>query len=131
MKTAADFWAFSKAGRALADLHINYETVDPYPVQYHGGNLLIDSLGAEDFRVQQMKFAKGKNGEKHDKSTVIYNHKITMTGIPVEAYNYVVNGKPALEWVMERQAVSEHKDSGIVNDAKPKSPAFRTSIEVT
>lgn len=117
VKTAADFWAFSKAGRALADLHINYETVDPYPVQYQGGNLLIDSLGAEDFRVQQMKFAKGKNGEKHDKSTVIYNHKITMTGIPLEAYNYVVNGKPALEWVMERQAVSEHKDSGIVNDA--------------
>jgi predicted helicase len=117
VKTASDFWAFSKAGRALADLHINYETVDPYPVQYQGGNLLIDSLSAEDFRVQQMKFAKGKNGEKHDKSTVIYNHKITMTGIPVEAYNYVVNGKPALEWVMERQAVSEHKDSGIVNDA--------------
>ncbi len=117
VKTAADFWAFSKAGRTLADLHINYETVDPYPVQYQGGNLLIDSLCAEDFRVQQMKFAKGKNGEKHDKSTVIYNHKITMTCIPVEAYNYVVNGKPALEWVMERQAVSEHKDSGIVNDA--------------
>ncbi|MCB6185089.1 DEAD/DEAH box helicase family protein [Leeia sp. TBRC 13508] len=117
VKTAADFWAFSKAGRALADLHINYETVDPYPIQYQGGNLLINSLTAEDFRVQQMKFAKGKNGEKHDKSTVIYNHKITMTGIPVEAYNYVVNGKPALEWVIERQAVSEHKDSGIVNDA--------------
>lgn len=117
VKTAADFWAFSKAGRALADLHINYESVDPYPVQYQGGNLLIDGLSGEDFRVQQMKFAKGKNGEKHDKSTVIYNHKITMTGIPVEAYNYVVNGKPALEWVMERQAVSEHKDSGIINDA--------------
>lgn len=117
MKAAADFWAFSKAGRALADLHINYESVDPYPVQYEGGNLLIDSLGAEDFRVQQMRFAKGRNGERHDKSTVLYNHKITMTGIPVEAYNYVVNGKPALEWVMERQAVSEHKDSGIVNDA--------------
>ncbi len=117
VKIAADFWAFSKAGRALADLHINYETVDPYPVQYQGGNLLIDSLSAEDYKVQQMKFAKGKNGEKHDKSTVIYNHKITMTGIPTEAYNYVVNGKPALEWVMERQAVSEHKDSGIVNDA--------------
>lgn len=134
VKTAADFWAFSKAGRALADLHINYEKVDPYPVQYQGGNLLIDSLGAEDFRVQQMKFAKGKNGEKQDKSTIIYNHKITMTGIPVEAYNYVVNGKPALEWVMERQAVSEHKDSGIINDANlwatetMKDPAYSLKL---
>lgn len=117
VKTASDFWAFSNAGRALADLHINYETVDPYPVQFEGGNLFIGNLGPEDYRVQQMKFAKGKGGEKYDKSTVIYNHKITMTGIPVEAYEYVVNGKPALEWVMERQAVSEHKDSGIVNDA--------------
>ena len=40
-----------------------------------------------------------------------------MTGIPLEAYDYVVNGKPAIEWVMERQAVTTDKDSGIVNDA--------------
>jgi len=47
----------------------------------------------------------------------INNHKITMTGIPVEAYNYIVNGKPALAWVMERQGVRTDKASGIVNDA--------------
>ena len=47
----------------------------------------------------------------------IYNHAITIRDIPLEAYDYVVNGKPALEWVMERQGVSTHKDSGIVNDA--------------
>ena len=52
-----------------------------------------------------------------DKSTVIYNGNITMTGIPLEAYDYVVNGKPALEWVMERQCVKTDKASGIVNDA--------------
>ena len=40
-----------------------------------------------------------------------------MTGIPLEAYDYVVNGKPALEWVMERQAIAKDKASGIVNDA--------------
>ena len=64
-----------------------------------------------------MKFAKGKDGEKYDKTTVIYNSNITMTKIPLAAYEYVANGKPALEWVMERQAVTTHKDSGIVNDA--------------
>lgn len=117
VKTAADFWKFSKAGRDLAELHINYEQVAPYPVEIEGGALLLESFGADDYQVQQMKFAKGKNGEKHDKSRVIYNHKITMAGIPLDAYNYVVNGKPALEWVMERQAISEHKDSGIINDA--------------
>lgn len=35
----------------------------------------------------------------------------------INTSEYVVNGKPALEWVMEWQAVTKHKDSGIVNDA--------------
>jgi predicted helicase len=112
VKTASDFWAFSRAGRKLADLHLDYETVPCHPVEYEGGALLINGLDDADFRVAQMKFAS-----KVDKSRVVYNHKITMTGIPLEAYAYVVNGKPALEWVMERQAITTHKDSGIVNDA--------------
>ena len=112
VKTFLDFQAFSVAGRKLADLHIGYESVKPYPVEIEGGALLLSSFGDADYRVTQMKFPS-----KTDKTRVIYNHKITMTGIPLEAYDYVVNGKPALEWVMERQAVTTHKDSGIVNDA--------------
>ena len=54
---------------------------------------------------------------KTDKSNVTYNHKITMSNIPLEAYEYIINGKPALEWVMERHSVSIHKDSEIKNDA--------------
>ncbi len=115
VKKASDFWAYSQAGRDLAELHINYETVEPYPVNFAGGELFMDDFSDADYRVEQMKF--GKKGKETDKSTVIYNHKITMTHIPLEAYEYVVNGKPALEWVMERQAVTKHKESGIVNDA--------------
>lgn len=117
VKKAADFWTFSQAGRDLAELHLNYETVQPYPVEFNGGKLAIDMLQDKDFYVTKMRFAKGTGTEKHDKTSVIYNEKITMTGIPLEAYDYVVNGKPALEWVMERQGVSTHKESGIVNDA--------------
>jgi predicted helicase len=112
VKKAADFWTFSKAGRELAEWHINYETVTPYAVSFAGGNMALKLLDDADFRVTQMKFAS-----KADKTTVVYNNKITMTDIPLEAYDYVVNSKPALEWVMERQAVTTHKDSGIVNDA--------------
>lgn len=117
--TAADFWAFSKAGRTLADLHINYETQAMYQVDYVGGGLLLDTLEDKDFRVEKMKFAKSssKAAGKDDKTSIIYNSKITITGIPLEAYEYVVNGKPAIEWVMERYGVSTHKDSGIVNNA--------------
>lgn len=112
VKKFADFQAFSTAGRRLADLHINYETVAPYQVDIEGGALLLADFTDADYRVTQMKFAS-----KADKTRVVYNRKITMSGIPLEAYDYVVNGKPALEWVMERQAVTTHKDSGIVNDA--------------
>ncbi|WP_375672863.1 type ISP restriction/modification enzyme, partial [Bartonella sp. AA16SXTY] len=67
------------------------------------------------YRVEAMKFS-GKRGAI-DKSTVIYNANITMQNIPLEAYDYVVNGRPALEWVMERQVVKTDKASGLVNDA--------------
>lgn len=112
VKTAGDFWAFSKAGRKLADLHVNYETVEKYPLQIEGGGLLLTDA---DYRVEKMK--PGKNGKDKDLTTLIYNDKITVKGIPLEAYEYVVNGKPALDWVVERQCVKTDKDSGIVNDA--------------
>jgi predicted helicase len=116
VRLAADFWAFSKAGRALGDLHVGYESVKPYPVEFELAKP-YEEFTVADYRVTQMKFAKGTNGEKYDKATVIYNPFITITGIPLEAYDYIVNGKSALEWVMERQAVTTHKESGIVNDA--------------
>lgn len=59
----------------------------------------------------------GKKGKDKDLSTLHYNDKITLKGIPLEAYDYVVNGKAALDWVVERQCVKTDKDSGIVNDA--------------
>ena len=112
VKKAEDFWAFSKAGRDLAHWHLNYETVDPYKATLDTGSTPYSQLTAEDFYVEKMKFVK-----KGEKGTVIYNKRVTIKDIPLEAYDYVVNGKPALEWVMERQGVSTHKDSGIVNDA--------------
>lgn len=120
VKTFADFMAFSQAGRALAEWHLNYETITlPSNVKLVSElkSLRITPqqvLGGEDedFYVTKMKFAK-----KGDKTKVIYNGKITIDNIPLEAYDYVVNGKPALEWVMERQAVTTDKKSGITNDA--------------
>ena len=107
VKTTADFWAFSQAGRALAELHLNYETVEPYPLAGFTPN-----LPDADYRVEKMRYGKDK-----DKTTLHYNAKITLTGIPLAAYDYVVNGKPALDWVVERQCVKTDKASGIVNDA--------------
>lgn len=117
VKNAADFWVFVEAGRKLGDLHCDYETADPYPVTFVRGDTSLAAPSDPEafYRVEQMKFA-GKRPNL-DKTTVIYNANITVSGIPLEAYDYVVNGKPAIEWVIERQCVKTDKASGIVNDA--------------
>lgn len=132
VKSFDDFMAFSKAGRELADLHLNYETVDMYMGVNFETNLTNLKLATSqqwvkskledgDFYVRQMKHPKIKNPDtgkaENDLTKIIYNGHITVAGIPVEAYDYVVNGKPAIEWVIERQAVTTDKDSGITNDA--------------
>ncbi|MHB8408997.1 MAG: DEAD/DEAH box helicase [Acidiferrobacterales bacterium] len=112
VQTASDFWAFSQAGRKLAELHLNYETAELYPLNIKTS---AKSLTNADYRVKKMRY--GKNGKDKDLTTLHYNDQITLTGIPLEADEYVVNGKPALDWVVERQCVKTDKDSGIVNDA--------------
>jgi predicted helicase/SOS-response transcriptional repressor LexA len=109
LKTAKDFWAFSRAGRALGELHVGYEKVPEYAATV---TTTVKTLGPAQYRVEKMKFGKGK-----DRTVVHYNDFITVTGIPLAAYDYVVNGKSAIEWVMERQSVTTDKASGIVKDA--------------
>jgi len=103
--SVADFWDFSKTGRKLADLHLNYETVPPY------SGVKITGADSGHFTVNKMKFPK-----KGQKDTIIYNSKITISEIPDKAYQYVVNGKSGVEWMMERYQITTHKDSGITND---------------
>ncbi|MBU2766205.1 DEAD/DEAH box helicase [Acidithiobacillus ferrivorans] len=110
------FWAFSRAGRQLADLHLNYESLTLYEgleviIKNNAKSLPPFSL----YHVEKMAFAK-LTGRERDKSIIEYNPHITIKGIPVEAYDYVVNGKPAIEWVMERYRIVVDKDSGIKND---------------
>jgi predicted helicase len=118
-KAFTDFAAFRDAGHALGDLHVNFESADPYMVTFKEGDHALINEAQDDpvkfYRVTKMKF--GGKGKEKDKTTVIYNDNITMQDIPMDAYDYVINGKPALEWVMERQVVKQDKASGIVNDA--------------
>lgn len=110
VKSYEDFKAFSDAGRRLGEMHVHFDTQPIYEgVKVDTGNR---RLASEDYRVSQMKYGKGK-----DKTVLHYNERITVTGIPLEAYEYVVNGKPALDWVVERQCDKTDRKSGIVNDA--------------
>ena len=123
---AKDFWVFSKAGRNLAYWHLNYETIDPYELTEVSESLVLDAK--EYYRVQKMMF--GKTGKVLDKTKIIYNSKVTLTDIPLEAYEYIVNGKSALDWIMERYQVTTDKDSGIVNNPNDWSDDPRYIIDL-
>ena len=113
--TYADFKAFEEAGRKLADLHINFERVP----EYDGVQIQEDRRDGFSYYVRQMKYGKihGKTGnDAKDKTKLVYNDYITVEGIPLEAQEYVVNKKSALDWVVERACVSVDKASGIIND---------------
>ena len=111
--TYEDFKAFSEAGRKLADLHVNFEKQPRYK------GVTVKMREGNTFRVTQMKWGKiaGKTGNAaKDKTRLIYNEDITIENIPLEAQEYVVNKKSALDWIVERCRISIDKDSGIVND---------------
>lgn len=110
-----DFWAFSKAGRELADLHLNYETIEPYRKCIVSFAPLTNKGDKMNYHVEKMRFGK-IDSKTVDKSVIHYNNAITITDIPAEAYEYVVNGKSAIEWIMERYAITTDKKSGITND---------------
>lgn len=103
--SADDFWAFSKAGRELAELHVKYEDIDAYT------NVKVSGTQHNNYRVEKLRFIK-----KDQRDTILYNPQIKIENIPEKAYEYVVNGKSAIEWIMDRYQITTHKDSGIVND---------------
>jgi predicted helicase len=108
---AHDFRAFCDAGRKLGDLHLNYEAAEPFPLTEESKRLVMEDC---DYRIVKMTF--GMVDGKPDKTVIAYNKHLTLRDIPLEAYDYVVNGKSAIEWIMERYQVTVDKASGIKND---------------
>lgn len=103
------FPEYVRIGRELADLHINYERV------VNPDDLGLDiQIEQEDYTVTKMAFKK--TGKEVHKDTIIYNNYITISNIPERAYDYVVNGKSAIKWLLERYAVTIDKASGIKDD---------------
>jgi predicted helicase len=106
------FWEFSQAGRELAYWHLNYEDIEPFPLTEHSEKMAFNE--AEHYKVKKMKW--GGSSRKPDKSKIEVNDHLVLDGIPEEAHQYQVNGKSALEWVLDRYQVTKDRDSRIVND---------------
>lgn len=113
----AEFDKFAVAGKELMALHVNYESVEPWPldIQVKG-----DESNRETWRVQKMKWAKRKAPETgknvNDVTKLIYNKQVTISGIPAEADEYMLGSRSAVAWLIDRYQVKKDKASGIVND---------------
>ena len=104
---------YVEVGKALMDLHLNYEEVPVYD------GVEITPLVNPSYKVTKMKFAKKRdeNGKSvNDLSTIIFNSDITISNIPQKAYEYVVNGRSAIEWIIDQYQVKTDKKSGITDD---------------
>lgn len=118
-----DFVAFATAGRGLADLHLDYESVEPAPL-----SLLVDgqevpwdlreTVSSSLLHVEKMRYARVRRDGRlaDDKTSIIYNEHVTISGIPAQAQDYLLGSRSGLDWLLDRYRLSTHKASGIVND---------------
>ena len=99
-----EFWRFAKAGQRLSEIHIGYEDMPEYRLEF------IETPDMPlDWRVEKMRFSK-------DKTQIVYNNFLTLDGIPPEALEYRLGNRSALEWIIDQYRVKEDKRSGIIND---------------
>jgi predicted helicase len=111
---APDFWAFSKTGEKLAELHLNYEQATPYPLK-----LIENPKVPFSLKVEKMRLSK-------DKRQLKYNDFLTLNGIPERVFEYKLGNRSALEWVIDQYRLKVDKRSGIIND--PNRPNDETYI---
>ena len=114
---AAGFRTYASVGRELADLHVNYERVEPYPSVQEEASLHAPADPWERYRIGERKMRFPKLGRRDkDFTRLEYNDYVTLTGIPAEAQGYSISGRSPLEWIIDRYHVKTDKASGIVND---------------
>ena len=138
--TRENFVALATAGRGLADLHLDYEEVEPWPLTLTvDGTELVwaqrSQIEPARLRVTKMRYAKTRvdGRSTNDKTSIVYNEHVTISGIPEVAQHYLLGSRSALDWLIDRYRVTTDKTSGIVNDpnawmdegagAEPGAPA--------
>ncbi len=115
---APDFWAFAEAGRKLADLHLGYESIRPYPLEYEwkAGKPI-------QWRVEKMRLDKTR-------TAIQVNESLTLRGIPAEAFEYRLGNRSAVEWVIDQYQVKWDDHGAVVSDPNRYSDNERYIVEL-
>ena len=123
--TRSLFDAFADAGRELCDLHVGYETVEPYPLTEEWADGADPAANPDLLLVgtSKMRYAKaavpdtGHGKRDLDRSRLRYNAHLTLSSIPPAAHEYVLGTRSGIDWIIDRYYIKTDKASGIVNDA--------------
>lgn len=100
---------YVEIGKKLISLHLNYEQVPVY------SNVRV-LKNYNDFSVEKMNFGEKANSKEKDKTTIIFNKYISIKNIPMKAYDYVIGGRSAIEWIMDQYRVTKDAKSGIMDN---------------
>lgn len=111
-----DFWSYANIGRELAELHVNYEKVAPYPGVTAKTSLIAPPDDRQKYHLKQLGWGKKPGKRSKDYTTLMYNEYLTFTGIPEQANEYKIGGRSPLEWMVDRYRTKTDAKSGIVND---------------
>jgi len=95
-----DFWKWAEWGKKLMDLHLNYESIQPYPLE----RVNIERSTANITRLMARK----------EKGEIEIDTQTTLRGVPAEAWEYRLGTYSALEWILERYKEKKPKDPTIV-----------------
>ncbi len=99
-----DFRDFADAGRSLAELHLNYEQLKPYPLDW-----LENKDTPIDWRVDKMRLTK-------DKRSLVYNDWLTLGNIPAAAFDYRLGNRSALDWIIDQYRVKRDAEGVVISD---------------
>lgn len=111
-----DFWSYANIGRELAELHVNYEEVTPYPGVTAKTSMIAPHDDWQKYHLKKLGWGKKSGKRPDDYTTLVYNEYLTFTGIPEQANEYKIGGRSPLEWMVDRYRIKTDTKSGIVND---------------
>jgi predicted helicase len=115
-----DFWQWAGWGKTLLDLHIGYETVEPFKLTRIEASASPQPAARKRGGGASERAEAPKPMLKADKDAgrIVLDSQTTLTGVPSDAWDYKLGNRSALEWILDQY-----------KEKKPKDPTIREKFD--